>query len=394
MNGNIQTSGPRCSPAAAERPASPSSAPRRFVLALPSDNSELLQFGNAAAMPGLMRIVLDRSPDYFNALRVEGRNNDVLTFRDDSAGRLLAVGHRSTKSCFVDGVPIPLAYLGGLRVDESVRSASFLTRGYRHLLSRSESQPASFGLTTIMESNTPARRVLPSRKLGLPSYHDLGRFCCVAASLQAPPPKAAVPGLALRRAHESDAAKVIDFLHREGRSRQFFPVYEAGDFGCTGGLLQHLEWNDVLLAFRGGELVGTLASWDQRSFRRWRIAGYAPPLRILRRPLNVLAALRNKPALPPADEALACLVLALTCIKDHNRNVFRAMLGAVMAAGREQASVLVAGLHERDPLGAELLSLPHVPLHSRLYAVAENGDEAAVRSFDRERVPYLETGSL
>ena len=34
-----------------------------------------------------------------------------------------------------------------------------------------------------MEDNVPARKVLLSQRLGLPAYHDLGRFCCMALSL-------------------------------------------------------------------------------------------------------------------------------------------------------------------------------------------------------------------
>ena len=59
---------------------------------------------------------------------------------------------------------------------------------------------------------------------------------------------------------------VIEFLNREGRTKQFFPEYRVEDFGCPGGLLPHLEWKDVFLALRGPALVGMLAAWDQQTF--------------------------------------------------------------------------------------------------------------------------------
>jgi hypothetical protein len=34
---------------------------------------------------------------------------------------------------------------------------------------------------------------------------------------------------------------IIEFMDREGRSRQFFPEYQAEDFGAPGGLLSHLQ---------------------------------------------------------------------------------------------------------------------------------------------------------
>ena len=39
-------------------------------------------------------------------------------------------------------------------------------------------------LTTIMEDNRPAKEVLLSGRFGLPAYHDLGGFCCMAVGLQ------------------------------------------------------------------------------------------------------------------------------------------------------------------------------------------------------------------
>jgi hypothetical protein len=382
-----------------EHPMSPRRTPPedaafRFALASPADNAELLQFSRAAEMPGALRVVLDRTPDYFDALRVEGRLNEALVCRDAGSGRLIAVGHRSIKPMYVDGVVAPVGYLGGLRVAADARNARLLTQGYAHLRALQADRPARFHLTTIMEDNAPARNVLLSHRLGLPAYRDFGRFCCVATNLHGGEPSRAQPELTLRRATAADAAAIVGFLRREGSSRQFFPEYTEQDFGQPGGLLQHLGWEDVFLACCKAELIGMLAAWDQRSFRRWRIAGYAPWLRVLRIPLNLAGRFRRTPALPRPGRPLDCCVLSLICIKGDNRDVFRSLLGEVMRTGRDRCAFYLAGLHERDPLLPELLARPHVPLYSRLYVVAWEGEADAVRALDRTRVPYLETGSL
>lgn len=383
--------------ASAFPPGDPSprlAATYRFALAEPADNDDLLRFGRNAEMPGAMRIHLDRAPDYFAALRAEGQRTDVLTCRDAANGTLLAIGHRSLKRCYVDGIVEPVGYLGGLRVAAPSRSARLLAEGYAQLRTLHERHPARIHLTTVLEDNTSALRVLRSGRLGLPSYHDLGRFCCVALNPKHLRPRSTPPGVSVRRAAASDAATVTGFLRREGASRQFFPCYDEHDFGRPGGLLPGLDWGDVFLAFRGTELVGTLAAWDQGAFRRWKIAGYAPWLRALRLPLNLVAMLQGKPTLPRPDAPLAARTLALTCIQGHDRTVFRALLGEIGAAVRGHSTLVIGGLHERDPLAPELLAIPHVPLHSRLFAVAWTGGGAEMPACDRERIPYLETGSL
>jgi hypothetical protein len=363
----------------------------RFDLATPADNAELLAFSAQAEMSGAIRLSFDRSPDYFAALRVEGRHTDVLVGRDMKTGRLVATGHRSVKHAFVNGSASKVAYLSGLRVEPIARSASFLSRGYARLNALQAEHPASFHLTTIMEDNAPAKKVLLSKRLGLPAYHDLGRFCCMALSPHEN--NHATSRFSMRRASAADATPVVEFLHCEGRAKQFFPAYCATDFGCAGGLLPGLEWKDVFLAFDGSTLAGIVAAWDQQRFRRWRVTGYASWLCWSRHLLNLGAKLRRKPLLPPARTAVNYYSLALVCIRANNRAVFSALLDEVNRACQGRCAFFLAGLHERDPLLPELLVRPHVPLTSRLFAVNPDNENRSPQNLD-DRVPYLELGSL
>jgi hypothetical protein len=452
-----------------------------FDLATATDESALREFARGMEMPGAIRFVFEREPDYFDALRVEGRESEVLVCREAETGRVVAAGHRSIKLLFVNGEVSPAGYLSGLRLEESVRNGRILARGYAFLRERHADQRAPFYLTTIMEDNEHAKAILLSGRGGLPRYHDFGRFCCMAVgrqpgSLPDPaaahvghepagglvgrdsflraavanrrvrvlpdgahgvtrptlrfmgslrsllrmhrglePDRAALPrvradrqvslgafigsgdgsnaNIRVRRATPGDGPGIVEFLRREGRSRQFFPQYDLEDFGTPGGLLSCLAWEDVFVAFRGGELVGVLAAWDQRPFRQWRITGYAPWLRFLRTPFNLVSALRGIPPLPRAGAPLDYFVLSLICVRQNDRAVFAALLDEVMREKRHYAFFL-AGLHERDPLLPELLARPHFPLPSRLYVVAWEDGEEAVRTLDRRLVPYLELGSL
>jgi hypothetical protein len=361
-----------------------------FELATPADNEDLLRFAAQADMPGAIQFSLDRSPDYLAALRVEGRDNEVLICRETKTGKLVATGQRSIKNVFVNGRSTPVGYLSGLRVGPRVRNGMFLSKGYEQLHALHVRRPASFYLTTIMEENLPARKVL--ERLALPAYHDLGQFCCMAASLAG---KAGVSSeFRLRPANAADAIAVVGFLNREGRTKQFFPQYRVEDFGRSDGLLPCLNWNDVFLAFHGTELAGVLAAWDQQAFRRWHVTGYSPWLRWSRHLLNLGAKLRRLPLLPSPGSPPNYFNLALICIRDNNRKIFGALLDMVLRAHQGRYAFFLAGLHKRDPLLPELLSRAHVPLTSRLYRVDWEKESGAVQSVEDLRVPYLELGSL
>jgi len=366
----------------------------RFERATSADESMLRKFARRMEMPGAIRFVFEREPDYFQALCVEGRETRVLVCRDLVTGCVVATGHRSFKPMYINGELSSAGYLSGLRLEQSVRNRRILARGYAFLRDCHQDGEAPFYLTTIMEDNHRAKAILLSDRAGLPRYHDFGKFCCMALGLRRQFRRSAGADIRVRCARAADGPAIVDFLRREGRSRQFFPEYRMEDVGVPGGLLSHLAWEDIFLAFRGSEMLGMAAAWDQRPIRQWRVTGYNAWLRRLRIPLNLAASLKGFPALPPSGATLNYFILSLVCIRHQDQRIFSALLDGVVCERRRRYAFFLAGLHERDPLLPELLARPHLALPSRLYVVAWPDGEDAVRKLDRRLVPYLEPGSL
>ena len=364
----------------------------RFNIASQVDNSELIQFSRESEMPGELQFIFDRAPDYFHALRVEGKHSEVMICRGGPANALVGTGHRSIKPAFLNGQSAAMGYLSGLRLHKSFRNGLVMARGYKCLRELHSKGPAKVYLTTVMENNTLAKRVLASGRLGLPNYHDLGRFCCMALSLRTHWSSADDQNVRVRHASAADGAAVIAFLRDYGRLKQFFPEYTVEDFG--EGLLPHLEWKDVFLAFRGDALLGVVAAWDQRVSRRWQITAYGPRMAYLRPLLNIFAKLRGMPQLPRTNSLLSYFILSLVCIQKNDANVFNSLMEAVIREKRNAYDFFLAGFHERDPLLSCLQKQPHLPLPSRLYAVAWEDGAETVRNLDPALVPYLELGSL
>jgi hypothetical protein len=364
-----------------------------FSLATPADEPSLRELSGAVSMQGSIRIALDRAPGYFASLRPEGRRTEVLVCREISSGRVVAVGHRSVRPMWVNGAVAPVGYLGGLRISPEVQRGTLLARGHRFLRERHSDRQTEFYLCTIMEDNRLALAQLQSGRCGLPRYHDLGRFCSMAVGMRLESRR--VPGrLRLRPATPADLSALIAFLRREGPKRQFFPAYEPEDFCRNDGLLPGLALEDIILAWQGSELIGAAAAWDQRSFRRWRIAGYAPWLRALRLPFNVVAICRGLPRLPAPGSRPDYFVLSLVCIRDYDARVFHAVLDEIIVRRRDRFDFFTAGLHERDPLMQEMQARRHIPMPSRLLAVAWDDGEESVRQLRAGLVPHLEAGAL
>ena len=233
-----------------------------FDVATPADEPALREFGRSVDMPGAVRFSFEREPDYFGALCVEGHQSEVLVCRETRTGRVRATGHRSIKPVFVNGQPMSVGYLSGLRLEEPVRNGRILGRGYHFLRERHGDGRTLFYLTTIMEDNRHAKAALLSGRCGLPQYHDFGRFCCMAISLNSRGAGRVDANLRVRNAVAGDASTIITLLQGERRSRQFFPEYQAADFGTVGGLLSHLNgttssWGSMAVNWSGSLPPGT-----------------------------------------------------------------------------------------------------------------------------------------
>ncbi|MBN8459737.1 MAG: hypothetical protein J0M04_18050 [Verrucomicrobia bacterium] len=365
----------------------------RIERAGPGDAPALKDLDHRIAMPGKIRFVFGRDPDYFNALRVEGNDATAHVCRDAETGGIVGCAHRCVRTVYLNGAASEVGYLGGLRLEERWRGGRILARAFRYLRELDREERVPFHLTSIMEENRAALAVLSSGKAGLPVYHDRGRFNAMAVGMEKPP-AVADRSLEVRSANASDAGMILDFLSAEGPRRQFYPAYGSGDFGEDGRLLYGLAWSDIALAFRSGRLVGVVGAWDQRRYRQWRVTGYATPLRLFRGALNCVAALRKLPRLPAIGEPLRYFTLALNCVERDDPAVYACSLAYLIDLRRASYDFFLAGLHETDPLLPVLAALPHVPLPARLHLVAWPDHADVVAGLDPRMVPYLELGSL
>jgi hypothetical protein len=370
----------------------------QFALATSADDSDLRYVLSRTPMGGRFRIAFAREPSYFDAAAVDGKIVQVGICRDSVSNRVVGMGSRAVSLRYVNEQQRPVGYLSGLRLLPEYRGQGrLLARGYQFLKELHQDQTTEFYLTTIADQNVAAIQLLTSRRGGLPVYHPHGRFCTLALR----PRRVASNGscnddkVHCRAGTLSDRNMLLEFWNRQGKLRQFFPVYKSSDlFEAKGGLLKGLRPQDVALAYRGQELVGTLAAWNQRSFKQTIIEGYTLWLAFARPLYNVCAQMMRWPVLPMAGSTLNCAYAAVPVIGSDDAGVFRSLLKWQLnrSAALGLQSLLV-GLHEDDPLMPVAREFSRVEYITRLYIVYWPDDMPDLASLTG-RVPYLELGSL
>ncbi len=359
------------------------------------DDGALRAFLHRSPSGGDVRLRIEKEPGFFDAFEVEGERGDVLLARDEVRREIVGVGARAEKACFVNGRPAPTGYLSTLRIDPAFRGGKVLKAGYLKMREMHDAGTAKLYTTTIMSGNVPAVRALTQGRPGLPLYRDFGGYAThIYGAARNPWGRPADIGR-VRPASGGDLPALAEFWRRVGSARQFFPVYEAGHLAEAGGLLRGLSPEEVLVLEIDGRIVGTAALWNQMGFRQWIIDGYSTRAGLLRPAWNAFARLTGRPRFPAAGRALDYRFLALFVIEGDSRGVAERLLHALWQKAATEApdGLIVAGIHERDPLASLLARPPSVRFDSRLFVVHWEDGREAFESLD-DRVPYLEAGSL
>ena len=367
----------------------------RFELAGAHNEWEVRQLLRETPLPGWISLTYQREPDYLLGTTLEGPLQQTVLARTADDGILVGTFSRSERLAFVNGTPRPLGYLGLLRMHDRFRGRTrYLREGYeacRRFLHDPARTP--YYVTSIIEGNATARRVLEAGLPGLPTYRPWQAFStlalpCGRRPVRMPAGTRIVPG------SPELLGDIAACLQRNYARYSLAPCWTADDLAsperCRG-----LQAQDFHVALRGDRVVGCLALWDQRAFKQHVVHGYAPGVARWRVPINLTARLLSLPHLPEQGAALAEAALAHAASDDDDPAVLLALIAAARAdAWRRGLEVVTLGLARRNPmLRSVQAAFRHLEYRSILYLVHWDDGRTAAAALD-DRPAHLEAATL
>ena len=369
--------------------------PGRYVIepATPDDDGALRALLRSTSMDGPMRLSFQREPDFFVAAAAGNLATSVFVGREFATGRVAATATRSIRRAYVDGNERKVGYLSSLRLGEDVRKTNLLARFYRHLRQLHADCRVPFYVTTILDGNEEARRILTSARAGLPAYVPYGKLRTYMLPLYGRRKRVSRSSVSRGIAPEK-LSRVFACLNRFNAGLQFAPVYGTEDLSADSRMLHGLSPADFYLSSRGQEVAGTLAVWDQNGFKQSVIAGYSLGLAAIRPALALAARLGLAPRLPHKGQALPCLYAALVSSRESDEGVFRELLETVLTerSGTGYAYLLL-GLCDRHPFCGVVEKRSVMRIDSRIYLVYwQDWEPGQLPS--RDRIPHLEVATL
>ncbi len=364
----------------------------RFELAQEQDDQALRDCLANNHMGEGIRVSFRREPSYFTACQIQGHQAQVIKCVDTATNRIVGFGSRFTLNAHVNGQPQRLGYLADLRCEPEYRKGTLLARGYRYLQHLHQQQRLPCYFTMILSHNQLALKQLTKQRAGLPKYQHMGTILSPALHLDFAQPAINIPGLRFTTATSEQVPAVFEFISQQLATKQFAPNYQAADLGTAR--LRGLNTDDIYLAWQDQRLVGTLASWDQSSFRQTHIEAYSTGMRLLKPWYNTAARLSPLKPLPRPGSQVPHLYFSMATAEHNDPHIFAALLRHVYRQKRTGPwHHAIIGLHQDDPLAACLTDYRCIAASGELFAVQYPDTELVLES-PAERIPYIELARL
>jgi hypothetical protein len=338
-----------------------------------ADNAALVALAAACPMRGDLTMCVDRAPDFFALVRLEGERWRVGVA--DAEGTVVGCVAASERATYVDGSPRRTAYLGDLKVHPAHRGgfAADALEQFAREACRGYGGDDFLGLVTVLGGNRSMERRAAGPR-GLPMLTRFATLHVHAIPLLWPRPTS-VAGLTVRPARDEDVDEMGALWARLAPARQLAPVLDAERLRAWLRDAPGLSIDDYLVARRaGGRIAGFVALWDQRAIKQLRVLGYSLRLALARGALNALAPLAGTPRLPRAGGVLPSLAALHLCVPSSEPAVLRALLLHGYAAHRTSGHLfLTLALDRRDPLRSALRGLLAQPTVVDAYATTPAG---------------------
>lgn len=364
----------------------------QVLLADNSDEAELRRRMASDHMQGAMTLSFRREPDYFLGCGVQGDHSQIIKCVDSRSGCIVALGARHSTRLFVNGIESPLGYLSDLRGDKAVRKRTLLARGYAFLRQLHVADRLPMYFSVILDGNDEAIAALTTARAGLPIYEDRGRILTPAIHLDRRQPELPCKGVTVRRGTDSDMPQVFEFIRREHAKKQLAPCYRHSDLGSPR--LLGLQPEHFYVAYRGDEIVGSVATWDQSKFRQTHVEQYSGSLRLAKPFFNIAARISTLHPLPAVGEKIPYIYLSLIATENNRTDIFATLLRTVYREQRNRNyHFLIAGLHEQDPLSEVLSDYRSIDAGGRLFLIYYPEDAGFISNLDT-RTYYIEMATV
>lgn len=317
----------------------------RIRLATEADFPLLDDLERACPMSGGTTMYHHRQGDFTRVLRFFTKGYMwVVEVKNRLAGSISWSWH----TVLINGKPEKLGWLTDVRIHPDFQRTTLIYRLLHQAYQQGCAEEVDLTIGTTLEGNE-AIEVLASGRAGFPSFVPVSSFHLLQLYPGLPIP-GGLAGLAVRSAKDDDLPAICQLLNTYYREHQFYIEATTERLRRVLDLAEGMRLEDYTLAFRDGQPVAVVHTWDQDSFKKAVVLAYHPYHDIIVRLTRLLNRFTSLPGLPRPGGTLRYLWLRdMACLPGHEGDLQRLVRHSYRQV-KQPYHFVVAVVQDNDPL--------------------------------------------
>lgn len=324
-------------------------------IAAPQDGQEILRILESSAAKGNIELLYTRRPDAYESYMKESGESRIFVSKDDE--RTIGTCAELIREVYIGGEICNTAYICGLKKDARYGGSVGFGAGFIRELWRED---IDFYYCSVVSDNKDAQKMFEKSRRII-SMNPITEYTTYILSTNVKI-KSQTHDLDFRQATENDLKKLIDFLNKQGRKNDLFPVITSLKqfYGLT--------YKDFYILSKDNRIVATAALWNQTEYKQYVVKQYRGIMKSARM-ANPILSLLGYIKLPRENTTLDFPLLSFFISEDGNQEYYRIFLSEIKREIGKKYKMFVIGMPRNHFASSIFNKLPSIHFDTKLYEI-------------------------
>ncbi|HYV90299.1 MAG TPA: GNAT family N-acetyltransferase [Chitinophagales bacterium] len=330
-----------------------------------ADNEQLIALTASTPMLGTISLRIDRKPDFFRLLNERGDSNVLVAEVD---GRIVGCISVSRQQVYINGQIHEVYYLGDFKIDSAHRGLRISLKMIDGLKQYAASANSDLFFCTAADGNDPVFPFFDGR-LEIPPFQYAGSFNVF--QFVAFKKKIRKNDFTMLEIPSGDELR--QFLNHHYSNFQLGAVVNEGKLRHT---------TNIGLRSPAGQLVGAICLQDTLPWKQNVVVGVSAGMKFLMRLAKLLRPVIGMSSLPELGQPVRMLYAKYFVAKDTFAAKQLIEYGRNLVYNKNY-SFLALGVHEKDPLTAQVKGFPKFTFRSHAMITSLKKNQSLIDSIKR-----------
>lgn len=323
------------------------------------DNEGLLKLTKACPMEGLIKLRIDRNPDYFSLLELKG---EYLLFVAEENNQIIGAVAFIEKIAYINRIPQLTGYISDLKILPEYRSTLVAIRLVRQIDELIKSKGINYTFILSAKGNKAVNNLFKGRA-GITGTIKAADFYIFQFLPKKKPPKSRLEIIPYEEKYENE---ILEFLNKYNREFQFGNHLE--------GKKKKVDGDQAWIVIENSKAVAFLSVVDMEPYKQNVVLNIPLAIKI---PLSLISIFLPFFKVPKVNQSIKMMyVQHLAFATNHQTDAIELIKQARLYTYQKEKTFLSIGMDKRNILFKKLKSLAASHFESEGFVVASQGADS------------------